>query len=109
MVAILKQVSGPIISTIEVHRVTRKQASHEPRQPIRARTHEQMQVIGEQAPRQARRACLREEEGQPLEEIRLVAVIAKDDAPLDSPCDHVVQQSRSVESSTSRHGPSYTM
>ncbi len=68
-----------------------------------------MQVIGQKTPRQARRACLRKQAGQSPKEIPSVVVIAEDDAALDPPCDDVVQQSWSVESSASRHGHPYTM
>jgi hypothetical protein len=96
-------VAMPPMATIEIAGVSSQQPSHDCRERNRTSAKEKVNVIWKKCPGKNSDTSDRGQNGQSVDPLFTVPLIAEDGAPLDSPHHDMVQRSRGIESRTARH------
>jgi len=97
LVPILEEMADPLVAPVETAGVPCEEASHDRRQRPLPRPDQEVNMIGEQRPRQYREPSLRSDRCQPVDPILPIHVISKDGSSLDSPHHDMVQRTRRIQ------------
>ena len=100
----LEEVSDALVAGVEGGSVPAKEAVHGPGEGDAAGAQQEVHVIGQQGPGINGQLTRRGQTRQAKEEVRPVAVVAKDGATFDTPCHDVVEGVGSIEPWAARHG-----
>jgi hypothetical protein len=104
LIAILKQVPASSMASVEDPRVAREERPHAPGQRAIPRADEEVEVIRQEGPRVDGEGARLRETRQASDEVIPVAIIPEDELPIESSRHHMVQDPRSIESWSARHG-----
>jgi len=97
LVAVLEEVSDAVVPPIERPGVPGEEGAHAAGERTRARAHQEMRVVREEGPGiDGPRALLRHG-GDARDEVGAICVVAEDDAPLESPHHHMVENPGGIQ------------
>jgi hypothetical protein len=106
LISILKEVPSTVPVAVEFLSVPQQQPLHNPGQWLLSSSHQQMEMVGHQAPRKTVRFGCGEQCSEFLEKTCAIEFIREDLAPCNTTGDDVMDGSGSVEAGLSRHEPS---
>ena len=104
LVAVLKQMPGAVMPTVEMDRIACQQPPHDHRNRHGSRPNKQMEMVGNECPGKTACGGLRQNGSKPFDKMIPVGIIKEDPPPLNSTTYDVVQCTRCVNASLSCHG-----
>jgi hypothetical protein len=90
LIAVLKEMAGPLVPAIEIDHIAGQQLLHTPKERPRPRGHQEVEVVRHEGPRVHDQVSLPAQPGEPLHEVGPIGVRRKDLRPLDPTAHNVV-------------------